>query len=95
MAINTYDLRSIVLDGLADAYWYRRAQTEGCPDCRKAPAGMCLMHETDSLRAQEYETAAEIIRQAASDGDALAALARAWRGRPGRVLAVLRGKGER
>jgi hypothetical protein len=86
-----FPLRAVVLGGLADAYWYRRAVTEGCPDCRASATGMCLMHENDDLRAREYETAGHIIRQAAGDGDALAALARAWRGRPGRVLAVLRG----
>jgi len=85
-----FPLQAVVLDGLTDAYWYRRAQVEGCPDCR-ASAGTCLMHENDNHRAEEYETAGHIIRHAAGNSDALAALARTWRGAPGRALAVLRG----
>jgi hypothetical protein len=56
-----FPLRAVVLDALTDAYWYRRGQTEGCPDCRRSPGKICLLHQEDDARAQSYlDTAREL-----------------------------------
>ena len=68
-------LREIILDGLDDAYWYRKGEIEGCVSCHRNPAGICPDHQEDCRLAAEYEDARKLIEQSPGHPEVLAVFA--------------------
>ena len=73
-------LLEVVLDALDEAYWHRRAEVQGCRDCARNPAGICLDHEADNAAAAEFEEARKRLQRTPDDPE---------------VAALLNGEGEK
>ena len=68
-------LREVIADALEDAYWYRKAEIEGCRDCTRNPAGICADHQKDNDLARSYEEARKQLQGSAASDEATALFA--------------------
>jgi hypothetical protein len=68
-------LREVLLDGLNDAYWYRKGEVEMCACCTTHPAGVCTDHQEDNALARSYEDARKLIEQSPGHPEVLAVFA--------------------
>lgn len=65
-------LRAVILDGLEDAFYARRAVIEGCGDCARNAAGICGDHQADNDAAFEYDEARKQLERNPGHPDVLA-----------------------